>query len=62
MAKNKRKKRSDYTDDTKPSTSKYGIKRRQGCEINHSRHNPPVITCQLCREALEAQERHHGNV
>jgi hypothetical protein len=62
MAKSKRKKRADYSDDTKPSIGRYGLKRALGCELNHSRHNPPVTTCELCREALEAQERRHGNV
>lgn len=41
-------KRNEYTDDNKIRESKYAIKRKQGCEINHKRHVVPVANCSLC--------------
>lgn len=44
-----KKKRGDYADDPKPHTSRYALKRKQGCEINHKRHVVPVAHCSLCK-------------
>jgi hypothetical protein len=49
MAHQKKHKTSEYTDESgKPRHSKYALKHKQGCEINHARHKIPVALCSLC--------------
>ncbi len=48
--KNKKKKRAEYSDDTKPAHSKYGLKKQLGREVNHDRHFVPAPNCSLCKQ------------
>jgi len=52
----RRKKRSELPEETKPKDSKYGVKKRNGCEVNHDRHFTSVPHCDLC-QAIENMER-----
>ena len=48
MAKQHKIKRADFSDETKPRHSKYALKKKQGCEMNHARHAIPVPWCIFC--------------
>jgi len=50
MLKKRKIKQADYDEKSKPTTSKYSLKRKQGVERNHKRHTIPVPWCTLCEK------------
>jgi hypothetical protein len=54
-----RRKRADYTEETKPKTSKYAEKRRGGVKSNHARHSVSVPWCLHCQEE-EKEKKNEG--